>query len=58
MKQKIKYGSQFIDKRDISLVAKSLVESHITTGNFVKKFAIDKSKNKPQINGVCFKKFN
>lgn len=34
----IPYGSQFIDKKDIKLVTKSLTSDLITTGPFVKKF--------------------
>lgn len=37
-KIKIPYGKQFIDKKDIAEVSKSLKEKFITTGNYVKKF--------------------
>ena len=36
--KKIPYGKQFIDKRDIYAVKKSLSEELITTGNYVEKF--------------------
>ncbi len=36
--KKIPYGKQFIDKRDMYAVKKSLSEELITTGNYVEKF--------------------
>ena len=38
MRNNIPYGRQYLDKADIELVSKSLQESLITTGKFVKKF--------------------
>ena len=38
MTSKIPYGRQYIDKKDLFLVSKSLKEPMITTGKFVKKF--------------------
>ncbi len=38
MSKIIPYGSQFIDKTDISLVSKSLKKNLITTGEYVKNF--------------------
>lgn len=37
-KDKIPYGKQFIDKKDIAEVVKSLKNRFITTGSYVKKF--------------------
>ncbi len=50
----INYGKQFIDKKDLSQVAKSLKKRFITTGDYVKKFEISlRKKFKSKYASTC-----